>query len=139
MKNILAITSILTLLATPVFAQEAPESADTPPEPPTAEEVDASIAAINALAKDEAKVQAYCDILEAEDALQEGDTAASDAVAQKFDAFYDSLSPDAQLAFDLDETMDPTSEGAQRLGGAFLGLEDQCADDGAAEDQSSSG
>lgn len=139
MKNVLVITSILTLLTTPVFAQEAQDDAEAPPEPPTAEEVDASIAAINALAEDKAKVQAYCDILEAEDALQEGDTAASDAVAQEFDAFYNSLSPDAQLAFDLDETMDPTSEGAQRLGGAFLSLEDQCADDGAADDQASDG
>jgi len=139
MKKLIVITSILTLLAAPVFAQESQEGMDDAPAPPTAEEIDASVKAINELAKDQAKVQAYCDILAAEDALQEGDTAASDAVAQKFDAFYDSLSPDAQLAFDLDETMDPTSEGAQKLGGAFLNLEDQCADDGAADDQSSGG
>lgn len=127
MKKIFVITSVLTLLAAPAFAQEAQEDPDTPPAPPTEEQIDASIKAINALTEDESKVKAYCELLKAEDALQEGDTAAANAVAQQFAEFYNGLGPDAQLAFDLDETMDPTSEGAQRLGGAFLKLEDQCA------------
>lgn len=133
MKAFLLIASLAILLSAPGHAQQNEDTAEAAPAP-TAEEVDAAVTAINALAEDENKLNAYCAILDAEDALAEGDTAAADAVANTFDVFLDSLSADAQLAFDLDETLDPTTPEAQRLGGAFLSLEDACAGPADAEE-----
>lgn len=140
MKTLFAFAGIFALLATPSLAQQTgsdaeppaiPEAAQeevaAPPSPPTPEEIEMSVKAINELAKDKEKVAAYCDVLDTEDAVKPGDTAAEEAAANKFDAFFASLDDNTQLAFDLDETIDPVSEEGQKLGGAFLKLENQCA------------
>ncbi len=143
MKKLFAVAGIFAFLATPSFAQqtgndaEAPaaadaaqEEAEAPASPPTPEAVDKAVTAVNELAKDKEKLEVYCDILDEEDAAQQGDTAAAETATKNFNAFYASLGEDAKLAFDLDETIDPASEEGQRLGGALLNLEDQCPADG---------
>jgi hypothetical protein len=140
MKKLFAVAGIFALLATPSFAQQtgndaqtptaaegAQEQAEAPAPPPTPENIDTAVTAINELAEDSEKVAAYCDVLDAEDAVVEGDTAAAAEAAKKFTAFFASLNGEAQLAFNLDETIDRTSEEGQRLGGAFLNFESQCA------------
>lgn len=124
MKRLSAIASVCALLAAPAYAQDTKE---TPPPAPTAENVDRAVKAINDLATDEGKVDAYCAIIEAEDAVPEGDAAAAEAVTQKLNAYLAGLDEDARMAFALDETIDPLSEEGQRLGGAFLQLEAGCA------------
>jgi hypothetical protein len=42
-------------------------------------------------------------------------------------AFLAGLGENARMAFNIDETIDPMSEEAQQLGGAFLKLEEACA------------
>jgi hypothetical protein len=76
-------------------------------------------------------VDAYCEVTDGEDEIAEGDTAAEDAFLQKLDAFVDGLSEDAQLAFDINETVDEASPEGQTLAAAFANLEDQCAADDA--------
>ena len=140
MKKIFVVAGIFAFLATPSLAQEtgtdaeppaaaesAQEEVEAPASPPTPEEIDMSVKAINELAKDKEEVATYCDLLDEEDAIKEGDTAAAEAAAKKFDAFLVSLDDDARMAFDIDETIDPVSAEGQKLGGAFLNLENQCA------------
>lgn len=139
MKKVFAIAGVFALLATPSLAQqtgtdaeppaaaEAAQEAEAPASPPTPEEVDMAVKAVNDLAANEEKAEAYCDVLDEEDAVKEGDTAAAEAAAKSFDAFFVSLDDNAQLAFDLDETIDTASAEGQKLGGAFLKLESQCA------------
>jgi hypothetical protein len=138
MKKTLIIASTLALLATPVFSQDN-QADDEPVTPPTAQEIDRAVNAINALINDEQKVDAYCEVTDGEDEIAEGDTAAEDAFLQKLDAFVDGLSEDAQLAFDIDETMDEASPEGQTLVAAFASLEDQCAADDAEGNEASGG
>lgn len=128
MKKLFAVAGIFAFLATPSFAQQTGNDAQAPAAAaPTPENIDTAITAVNELTKDKEKVAAYCDVLDEEDAVKEGDTAAAEAAAKNFSAFLAGLNNDARLAFDLDETIDPASEEGQRLGGAFLNLENQCA------------
>jgi hypothetical protein len=83
--------------------------------------------AIDVLPVDETKVDAYCAIIDDEDAVPDGDAAGAEAVRQKLDTFLAGLGEGARMAFALDETIDPVSEEGQRLGGAFLRLEEACA------------
>jgi hypothetical protein len=125
MKKIFSIISVCALLAAPVFAQDKKE--EPAAAHPTAQQVDAAVQAIDDLAVDETKVDAYCAIIEEEDAVPEGDAAGAEAVRQKLDTFLAGLGEGARMAFALDETIDPVSEEGQRLGGAFLRLEEACA------------
>ncbi len=145
MKKILASISILALFAMPVFAQENQTEAQPEAEaeeaytPPTAQEVEKAVTAINNLANNDESSDAYCDILDEESNIKEGDTAAEDAVAKKLDAFLAGLGEDARLAFDMDETIDRASPEGQKLGGAFLNLEDQCIAEEAGGNEASEG
>ena len=126
MKKIFSIISVCALLAAPVFAQDKKEEEPAATHP-TAEEVDTAVKAIDDLAADETKVEAYCAIIEEEDAVPEGDAAGAEAVRQKLDTYLAGLGEGARMAFALDETIDPVSEEGQKLGGAFLRLEEACA------------
>jgi hypothetical protein len=136
MKKLFAVAAILALLATPSLAQQTGNAVEAPgpASPPTPEEIDTAVTAVNELAKDKEKEAAYCDVLDEEDAVKEGDTAAAEAAAKNFNAFLASLNDDARLAFNLDETIDRASEEGQRLGGAFLNLERECAAEEATDD-----
>ena len=126
MKKIFSVISVCALLAAPVFAQDKKEEEPAATHP-TAEEVDVAVQAIDDLAADEAKIEAYCAIIEEEDAVSAGDAAGAEAVRQKLDTYLAGLGEDARKAFAIDETIDPVSEEGQRLGGAFLRLEEACA------------
>ena len=138
MKKTLIIASTFALIATPVFSQDD-QADEEPVTPPTAQEIDRAVNAINALINDDQKVDAYCEVTDGEDEVAEGDTAAEDAFLQKLDAFVDGLSEDAQLAFDINETVDEASPEGQTLASAFASLEDQCAADDAEGNEASGG
>jgi hypothetical protein len=126
MKKMFAMTAVCALLATPVFAQDKKQD-EAPATAITAQDVELATEAIYDLTEDKAKVTAYCAIIAEEDAVEVGDTAAAEAVRKKLSAFLGGLGEHARMAFNIDETIDPMSEEAQQLGGAFLKLEEACA------------
>jgi len=127
MKKTLMIASLFAFLATPVFSQQNQDGADGPVTPPTAEEVDAAVSAINAMANDDQKVDAYCDVTDGEGDIKEGDTAAEEAFLKKMDAYINGLGEDEQLAFDISDTAEESSPEGKKLGAAFASLEKKCA------------
>ena len=145
MKKILASISVLALFAMPVFAQQNQTEAQPGAEaeeaytPPTEQEVERAVKAINNLANNDEASDAYCEILDDEANVKEGDTAAEEAVGKKLDAYLAGLGEDARLAFDMDETIDRASPEGQKLGGAFLNLEDQCIAEEADGNEASEG